>query len=132
MDINELLKIKQEYIDDYNEEVKVNDFTQKDDLEMLNYMERNIEKIDQLIEIYSRDDIKYRLMRLERLYVQTQLMLSKKEFDNLSSEERISKMNDMLPDEWFAKYDDEKMIDLLELAICQNKSLESLDDEQNV
>ena len=124
MDVNELKKLKKEILDVYNNEknLKNNDNANLID-EELEQIKNEIDKIDSLIEIYQDNNIKFRVMMLERLYMRVMTKKSKEEFDKLSMDDEIEIYDKLFPDTWVLSLSLEKKQEYLEMAICDNKTL---------
>jgi hypothetical protein len=127
MDINELIDTKNELLSIYDDKTLNN---KNDSLlkEELNYIEKEINKLDSLIKIYENDDTDYRVMKLERLYMQNISNLSKEEFDNLSMDDKFKIYYNSFPKEWSISIPLEEQLNYLEDAIIDNELIKVKDD----
>ena len=125
MNKNELKKIKEEMIIQYNDELKKKENTYQSDLEYeeLKYIKKEIDKIDELIDIYTIENTEYRVMRLERLYMQIMTEKNKDDFLNLTPEEEFNIFNNVFPSNWSFEVPIDKKLEYLEKAICTSKMI---------
>ena len=133
MNIEELNKIKEEIIMQYNSELKQKENTNNPNIidEELKYIKNEIDKIDELIKIYAVDDIEYRVMKLERLYMQIMSEKTKEEFLNLTPEEEFNIFNNLFPKKWSFEVPINQKLDYLEKAICTNKMISQIQSNEN-
>ena len=82
MELAELIKIKEQIIEKYNSELRERNLSNQKEAfdEELKSIKREIDKVDELIEIYKHQDIEYRVMKLERLYMQITAEMTKEDF----------------------------------------------------
>ena len=134
MDINELRDAKKEILSVYDYERSLLNNTEADALlkdELVN-IENEIHKIDTMIDIYQHEDIEYKVMRLERLYLQNVMNKTEEEFNDLSDAEVADAYVDCFPQKWaFAIPLDEKL-NYLEDAIIDNKMINIKDNSFKV
>ena len=128
MTIEELNKIKEEIIIQYNNELKQKENTNNPNIidEELKYIKNEIDKIDELIKIYAVDDIEYRVMKLERLYMQIMTEKNKTAFLNLTPEEEFNIFNNVFPSNWSFEVPIDKKLEYLEKAICTSKMINQI------
>ncbi len=132
MDVNELKKIKEEMIIQYNDELKKKENTYQSDLEYeeLKYIKKEIDKIDELIDIYTIENTEYRVMRLERLYMQIMTEKNKDDFLNLTPEEEFNIFNNVFPSNWSFEVPIDKKLEYLEKAICTSKMISQIQSKK--
>jgi hypothetical protein len=134
MDINELRDAKKEILSVYDYERSLLNNTEADALlkdELVN-IENEIHKINTMIDIYQHEDIEYKVMRLERLYLQNVMNKTEEEFNDLSDAEVADAYVDCFPQKWaFAIPLDEKL-NYLEDAIIDNKMINIKDNSFKV
>ena len=127
MDIKDLKDLKKEIVDIYNSEKNLRNKSNSNLMdEELKHIENEIDKVDSLIEIYSDDNIKFRVMMLERLYMRIMTEMTKKQFDEVSIDDEVDIYNNLFPDAWVLSVSLEKKQEYLEEAICNNKTLEQI------
>ncbi len=136
MNVDDLKDLRKEIMEIYDEEKKLKEDNKKDKLldKELEYLKNEIDKVDTLIEIYKDENIDYRLMKLERLYMQIMSEMSEKEFSKLSYDEEVDVFDRFFPDRWSFAVPIEKKLEYLEEAICTNKMLDqicSIDSKKN-
>ena len=124
MDVNELKKIKEEMIIQYNNELKKKEIGPE--YEELKYIKSEIDKVDELIDIYKIEDIEYRVMKLERLYMQIMTEKNKTAFLNLTPEEEFNIFNNVFPSNWSFEVPIDKKLEYLEKAICTSKMINQI------
>ena len=122
MELEELKKIKEQIIEKYNNELKERERSNQKDIfdEELKFIKREIGKVEELIDIYKYQDIEYRVMRLERLYMRTITEKSKEEFSRLTEDEEFEIFDELFPDNWPYIFSSEKKEEYLKEAICTN------------
>ena len=132
MDIEELLRIRNEIENTYNQELEKakkspNSIIYEDELKDI---KRELDKIDIIKDLYSNPkssaNKRFKLMKLENLYIWVMSYKTKEEYLNMSEEERFEVFHNNIPDGWTydeAKYSIDKKIEDLEIAICKNISL---------
>ncbi|MBR3161511.1 MAG: hypothetical protein IKF19_02115 [Bacilli bacterium] len=127
MNVNDLKGLKKELVDIYNREKKtINNDNSNLINEELKHIENEIDKVDSLIEIYSDNNIKFRVMMLERLYMRIMSEMTKKEFDEISIDDEVAIYNNYFPDAWVLSISLEKKQEYLVEAICNNKTLDQI------
>ena len=127
--------IKNELLKEYKKEQKrlnnLNDHLEiKNSLESLNYIKKEINKYDSLTNILKNENIDYRIMKLEKLYMQTSYDLSNEEFKNLKFDKKIEIFDNLFPNNWAISITKEKKLDLLLEAIIKNKIIETDNSKQ--
>ena len=129
MEIKELFKLKEEVLLKYNDELKQKDKSGNSNAidEALNQIKKELDKIDELINIYKVDDIEYKVMKLERLYMQIMTEKTKEEFSNLTQEEEFNIFNNVFPKNWSFKVPINQKLEYLEKAICTNKLISQIE-----
>lgn len=132
MDIEELLRIRNEIENTYNQELEKakkspNSIIYEDELKDI---KRELDKIDIIKDLYSNPkssaNKRFKLMKLENLYIWVMSYKTKEEYLNMSEEEKSEIFHNNIPDGWTydeAKYSIDKKIEDLEIAICKNISL---------
>ena len=125
MELAELIKIKEQIIEKYNSELRERNLSNQKEAfdEELKSIKREIDKVDELIEIYKHQDIEYRVMKLERLYMQIIAEMTKEAFSRLTEEEEFDIFDELFPDNWPYHYTLEKKEEYLKEAICTNKEI---------
>ena len=127
MNLNELVELKSELKDIYEEELKkyhTSDLNKNIFEEELKDIKKEISKVDSLINIYQDDATKdYIVMELERLYMLLISELDKNQFSKLDENEMFEIFDKYFPDEWVLTYTLEQKEKLLLDAICENKTL---------
>ena len=133
MELEELKKIKEQIIAKYNEELNEKNSSNQKELfdEELKSIKREIDKVDELIEIYKHQNIEYRVMKLERLYMQLITEMSKEEFSRLTEDEEFDIFDELFPDNWPYHFSLENKEEYLKEAICTNKALKHIIPNQN-
>ena len=126
MNIEELIKLKEELNIKYSEEKKEYDLTEiKEEKEILEEelkdILKEITKVDSLIDIYRYPDKRYIVMKLERLYMMLIADLNENQFDELSEDKMFEIFDNFFPDNWEYKYNLEEKEKLLLDAICGNE-----------
>ena len=114
MNIEDLVKLKNEIQSIYEKEKHGMAEEKKDILKELN-------KVDELIQIYQVKDKEYIIMKLERLYMKIVCNLNDDEFNKLSQEERYKIFSKYFPKDWVLKYSLDKKESLLLESICNNE-----------
>ena len=129
MDINELKEAKEVVVSLYEHEKP--DLINKNDsisiAKTKNY-EKEINKLDQLVSIYEHDDIDYKVMKLERLYMQNISNLTKEEFNNLSMDQKFEIYYNSFPKKWSTTISLEEKLNYLEDAIIDNDLIKVKDN----
>ena len=129
MDINELKEAKEVVVSLYEHEKP--DLINKNDsisiAKTKNY-EKEINKLDQLVSIYEHDDIDYKVMKLERLYMQNISNLTKEEFNNLSMDQKFEIYYNSFPKKWSTTISLEEKLNYLEDAIIDNELIKVKDN----
>ena len=129
MDINELKEAKEVVVSLYEHEKP--DLVNKNDsisiAKTKNY-EKEINKLDQLVSIYEHDDIDYKVMKLERLYMQNISNLTKEEFNNLSMDQKFEIYYNSFPKKWSTTISLEEKLNYLEDAIIDNDLIKVKDN----
>lgn len=122
MELDELKRIKEKIIEQYNKELKERSLSNQKDIfdEELKSMKKEIDKVEELIEIYKHQDIEYRVMKLERLYMQIISEMTKEEFSRLTEEKEFDIFDELFPDNWPYHLPLEKKEEYLKEAICTN------------
>ena len=128
MEMDELKKIREHIILKYNNELKEKELSDGKELfdEELRYIKKELDKVDELIDIYNNPDIDYRVMRLEILYMQLVSDMSKEDFSKLTVDEEFDIFNANFPNNWSYAFSIEKKLEYLEEAVCSNKSLNQI------
>ncbi len=129
MDIKELKEAKEVVVSLYEHEKP--DLINKNDsisiAKTKNY-EKEINKLDQLVSIYEHDDIDYKVMKLERLYMQNISNLTKEEFNNLSMDQKFEIYYNSFPKKWSTTISLEEKLNYLEDAIIDNDLIKVKDN----
>lgn len=121
MDINELKQIRDDVFASYVEEKnKLDDDVLNDELYFIN---KEIKKLDELISIYNNDDIEYRVMKLEKLYMRNLYDMDEDEFNSLSVNEETDIFMKLFPNKWSYSVPIEDKMKYLEEAIIDNKPI---------
>ncbi len=121
MTIEELIELKRKAQEVYDaEKAKQN----AGPIEGLDAIAGEISKIDSLIKIYGNPNIKYRIMKLERLYMMIVSGLSEAKFNQLNDDEMFEFFDNYIPDRWVFNISDEEKEQLLLDAISGNKIIE--------
>lgn len=140
MDIEELLRIRKEIENTYNQELEKakkspNSIIYEDELKDI---KRELDKITSIQDLYSNPksskNKKFKLMKLENLYIWVMSNKTKEEYLNMSDEESFEVFHNNIPDGWTydeAKYSIDKKIEDLEIAICKNISLIDIERKNN-
>ena len=115
MNVEDFNTVKNEILKIYNDQKS---FLNSDET---NALKKEIYKLDSFIDIYQRDDIDYRVMRLERLYMQNVMDKTEEEFSNLSIEEKADIFTKLFPENWVYEVSMNDKYDYLEKAIIENK-----------
>ena len=115
MNVEDFKTVKNEILKIYNDQKS---FLNSDET---NALKKEIYKLDSFIDIYQRDDIDYRVMRLERLYMQNVMDKTEEEFSNLSIEEKADIFTKLFPENWVYEVSMNDKYDYLEKAIIENK-----------
>ena len=133
MDVEKLKEVKEEIILQYNNELKQKENTNDQELidEELKYIKKEIDKVDELINIYKVEDIEYRVMKLERLYMQIITEKTKEEISNLTPDEEFNIFNNVFPNNWSFAVPIDKKLEYLEQAICTNKMISQIQPNIN-
>ena len=128
MDVNELKELKKEIMLKYNEDKKTRDNNGQSDLinKRLEYIKKEIDKVDSLINIYNVDDIEYRVMKLERLYMRLMNGMTDKEFSSITREEEFKLFNDLFPEKWSFSFSIDEKLKYLEEAISSNRIINQI------
>ena len=127
MDLNELIKLRQELQSIYDNETAEYKKENLDDnrksafLAELDDISTELKKVDELIDIYKSNDKKLIVMKLERLYLRLLSGLDKEKFNSLDEDEMFELFDSNFPVEWVFKYSLDKQEDILLDAICKNK-----------
>ena len=121
MDINELKQIRDDVFTSYEEEKnKFDDDVLNDELY---FIKKEINKLDELISIYNNDDIEYRVMKLEILYMRNLYDMDEDEFNSLSVDEETDIFMKLFPNKWSYSIPIEDKLKYLEEAIIDNKPI---------
>lgn len=115
MNVEDFKAVKNEILKIYNDQKS---FLNSDET---NALKKEIYKLDSFIDIYQRDDIDYRVMRLERLYMQNVMDKTEEEFSNLSIEEKADIFTKLFPENWVYEVSMNDKYNYLEKAIIENK-----------
>ena len=127
MDLNELIKLRQELQSIYDNETAEYKKENLDEnrksafLAELDDISTELKKVDELIDIYKSNDKKLIVMKLERLYLRLLSGLDKEKFNSLDEDEMFELFDSNFPVEWVFKYSLDKQEDILLDAICKNK-----------
>jgi len=128
MSLEELLKLKDELAKIYEaEKMSLTDSkSEKITREELNEILKEQYKVDKLIEIYKNPNknIKYIVMKLERLYMLLLSNLNEKKFNALSEDKMFKIFDKFFPNEWVYKITDSQKEQLLLEAISENKMID--------
>ena len=120
MNIEELIKLKEELNNLYSEEKKSN--SSKEELEDI---AREITKVDSLIKIYQNNDKDYIVMKLERLYMMNASDIEENKFNTLNEDKIFEIFDRYFPDKWVIDYNLEEKEKYLLDAICTNKLIKT-------
>ncbi len=124
MNINELKETKEYILNLYElEKSKVTDKNDPISIAKLKNYEKEINKLNQLINICKRDDLDYQVMKLERLYMQNITDMNEEEFNNLSMDKKFEIYHNSFPNEWIKTISLEEKLNYLEDAIIDNKNI---------
>ena len=126
MNVEEFKNIRDELLKIYNNQKS---FLNSDETKAFN---KEIYKLNSFIDIYQKDDIEYRVMRLERLYMQNVMDKTEEEFSKLSVEERSDIFTKLFPDGWTYKVPINDKFDYLEKAIIENKIIHIKEDNRSL
>lgn len=128
MNIEELLKLKDELKIIYDEESKELASSDKKNVSLIEDelldIQREQSKVESLIKIYESDNQDLIVTKLERLYMRIILDISEKEFDALSENKIYDTFSKCFPNEWVFIDDLDKKEQILLDAISNNKILE--------
>lgn len=135
MNIEELMNSRKRLEQFYKKELEKSKSSDNKDVYEgeLRDIEKEIAKIDALIEIYNNCISKhpqYMLIQLEKLYLWVMSGLEREDYLKLSEEEIADLFNHNIPDGWTydkTTYPVDKKIQYLEAAICSNSSLLELE-----
>lgn len=132
MDINELKEAKEVVLLLYeNEKTELVNKNDSISIAKINNYEKEINKLNHLINIYENDDIDYKVMKLERLYMQNISNLTKEEFDNLSMDKKFEIYYNSFPKKWSTTISLEDKLNCLESAIIDNERIQIKDNSLN-
>lgn len=126
---NELLKeykIEQKRLNSLSNHLEI-----KNSLESLNHIKNEINKYDSLINILEKKDIEYKIMKLEKLYMQLAYNLTNDEFKKLRLEDKIEIFENLFPGNWAISTTKEKKLELLLNAITNNQMI-SIDNRKKM
>lgn len=129
MSLEELLKLKEELTQAYESEknrgLTVSDAdSRKVYEEELNSINKELFKVDKLIEIYQSKSKNYIVLKLERLYMMLVSNMGEQAFNALSEDEMFKIFNKLFPDEWVYRLSVEQKEQLLLEAICENRIID--------
>lgn len=134
MNINELQEAKKEALLIYEEEKSQLINNENDDVlkDELSFIEKELNKINSLIEISQSDNIKIKEMRLEKLYMQILTDMTEEEFDNLSVDEETDIFMSLFPEKWSYMVPIDEKINYLENAIIDNNLININNDSNTI
>ena len=134
MNIEELEKLKEELIKIYNDELNKKDISSLNSNEKqivtdeLSDIEKEIHKVESLIEISKINNEALKIARLENLYLMNTNNIKEEDFNKLSEEESYELFDEYFPDNWPYKYNIKEKEEILLDAICSNKLINAIEN----
>ena len=128
MNLEELIDLRCELSNLYESEKKKLNTNSSVNNNELSDISKEIIKLNHLINIYHVDDVDYRVMKLERLYVMIISEFNEEDFNKLDEEKMFEIFNNSFPKTWIYKYNSKEKEQLLLDAICNNRFIQIITD----